>query len=249
MPTLQSPRSPWPLIILATVLLVALAGYKIHSSLLPRAADWIADSIPDSVRQAIGERSLQTLDDTHFSASEIPLQRQQAIQASFNALLQEMEFGAEDYQLQFRRLGQPNAFALAGGTIVITDTLIEQLQPQQLDAILLHEIGHTHHDHLLKHNIRTSIYYLSMALLFGDINVVDDVLVEASVTGLSLNYSRQFERQADDFAARALIRHRGTASSLISALKRLSQSEPSNPVSWLSTHPEVAERIERLAER
>jgi STE24 endopeptidase len=52
-----------------------------------------------------------------------------------------------------RRSGHGNAYFTGFGRskrIVFFDTLIEQLTPAQIEAVLAHELGHFHHKHILK---------------------------------------------------------------------------------------------------
>ena len=243
-------QKQWAAIALAVVVGVTLAGYKLYDVFLPAASEYIAEEIPEAIYQAIGESSLQTLDEEEFKASELTLERQQEVQQHFAVLLQELDFPENKHQLHFRNWhGKMNAFALMDGSVVVTDSLVNNFEtPQQLEAVLLHELGHIENNHLMENSIRVSLFYITMSLLFGDVSVVSDLLIESSAMGINLSYSREFEDEADLYASEHLKAAYGNADAMIQALEILHQHNDSDDNSWLSTHPSLAERVANISD-
>ena len=90
---------------------------------IPYAAEKIAAHIPDSVARAMGEQTVTLLDRLGFDASELPKSRQDKLQAVFKKYVADLP-DPKHYQLRFMTAKQPNAFALPGGIIVVTDEMI-----------------------------------------------------------------------------------------------------------------------------
>jgi len=155
--------------------------------------------------------------------------------------------------------------------IVLFDSLLDSHAPDEILAVLAHEIGHWKKGHVRMQLV--GVLLLSLAVLYGAYLMINwpvlydsfGIAYRTPYVGLLLlgflmqpvafflsplagMVSRAFERQADDFA-RTLT---GQSEPLIKALKRLSTDNLSNlhphPVyAWFYyTHPPLVARIERL---
>ena len=226
-----------------------MLGYKLYTSLVPAVAEYIANEIPREIYEKIGESSLQSFDQDEFSATSLPVSKQNDVTRLHAALLEKLALSPEKYQLHFRQWQeQMNAFALMDGSIVLSDQLVLNLQSeQQLEAVILHEIGHIEHNHLMENTIRVSLFYMILSFVFGDVSVVSDLLIEGSMLGVSFSYSREFEEEADHFASQHLIALYGNANALTDALDILHQHSKDQGPSWLSTHPSLEERKAKLS--
>ncbi len=135
--------------------------------------------------------------------------------------------------------------------ITLFDTLIKDLEEEEIVAVLAHEVGHYKRNHILI-NLFTSILLTGFTLWLLSLFIANPLLSEAlgvpgpsfhigliaffilyspisSLTGLVMNYlSRKFEYQADDYAKNTF-----SAVPLISSLKKLSKNNLSN----LTPHP------------
>jgi STE24 endopeptidase len=155
--------------------------------------------------------------------------------------------------------------------IVLYDTLLASSTKEEILAVLAHEIGHWKKRHILKQlifmeGVSLGLFYLFSRLMdwpllyetFGFPQPVTYVglLLIGILTGpvffflspLGAAVLRRFEREADDYS-RALI---GTATPMVSALKRLARDNLSNLfphplyVQFYYSHPPLLERISRL---
>lgn len=100
----------------------------------------------------------------------------------------------------------PNAFALPGGNMVITDELLELLkdEPDAVIGVLAHELGHVQHQHGLKMVVKTGLTSMMAGIVLGDVGLF---LSTVPAVLMSQAYSRDAERQADQFAAQFLHRN------------------------------------------
>lgn len=164
---------------------------------IPFVSDVIVDRAPQRWNDAMGDGILQTLDDRRFfRPTALPEARRNRVIDRFRAL--KPLPGAPDVQIVFRKLGSPNALALPGGTVVVSDELVA-LSPDDdaLATVLAHEVGHEAHRDALRQLVRSSITSALAAWYIGDVS--STVAVAAGSIG-TLTYSRDAEHQADLYA-------------------------------------------------
>ena len=245
---MKTEHKQWIVIAAAMTVTLLVFGYKLHTSIIPASAEYLAEKMPQEIYHVIGEQSLQSLDESEFSVSKLPEQKRQQVIQQFEAISKQLELTHEQYKLEFRYWNDTaNAFALADGTIILTDKLVNKMQTeQQLAAIILHEVGHVEHNHNMENLIRTSLFYISLSLFFGDISVVSDLLIEASTLGANLDYSREFENEADAYSAAKMQQLYGDVSPLKQAMQLL-HDDTEKEHSWFSTHPGLNERLDIIS--
>ncbi|WP_067216593.1 M48 family metallopeptidase [Marinomonas gallaica] len=220
---------------------------------IPFAAVQVASVVPMTISQGMGQQSLSLLDQLYFEESELESDTMAQVQGNWDVLLERLELPQEHYQLQFRswHLG-PNAMALADGTVVVTDSIVELMQDDLhlLDAILLHEIGHVEHRHSLQAVIRTTITTVLYAIIFGDIEGAGEVVLGAGVGLVDLSFSREMEREADQFAYQHLLEIDRSSNDFAMALRKLKSAYPMTDSddkkgwNYLQSHPDIDQRIE-----
>lgn len=223
---------------------------------LPWAADHAAAWVPTDVQQTLGEATLEQLDARWLTPSKLPEAQAEAIRARFAAsVARAFPHGdAPAWHLVFRQGGKrvgPNAFALPGGTLVLTDELVALLAdaPDALQGVLAHELGHVHHAHGLRLVARASAAAAVAGLVFGDATWL---LSAAPVLLVQADYSRDFEREADAYAL-ALLHGAGLDATQMAlffdriAARRASEDEPELPIA-ISSHPSDAERRARFGQ-
>ena len=242
-------QKQWSAIIAAVVLGLSVTVYKIYTTLIPSAAEYIANKIPNEIYKKIGESSLISFDSSEFSKSKLTPAKQAEVQKQYNELLVALNLPIELYTLHFRSWkGQVNAMALMDKSVVVTDSLINTLHSkQQIQSILLHEIGHIEHNHLMENTLRVSLFYISLSFIFGDISLVSDLLIEGSTMNVKLSYSRDFELEADLFSAEKLTELYGNSDALLEVFTIFESNAPQDhELQWLHTHPSFNKRIESI---
>ena len=227
---------------------------------LPLAATAVAGAIPVGIETKLGEQTLAALDNSLCAPTALAAGRTQELQKSFGALTARLDDGRA-YQMEIRaceRVG-PNAFALPGGTIVVTDDLVRLAQnDSQIAAVLAHEIGHVRHRHGLRMALQGAGVAALIAALAGDAVTITKLAVALPAALLQSGYSRDFETAADTYAFERmkavglspkffadimllLEKQRGRGAGAPDADK----VDKPHTLDYLSTHPATAERIAR----
>ena len=169
--------------------------------LLPTVAEIGANMIPIQVQRNLGETALRQVEARWLSPSELPALQRGEIQARFETLTKDMtepEYAGLELLIRKSSVG-PNAFALPGNFIVLTDELVT-LVDGDLDAIsgvLAHELGHLKHRHGLRSVVQATALTVLGSALIGDYSSA----LAAVPAGIGhLNYSRHFEAEADGYS-------------------------------------------------
>ncbi|MBN1141953.1 MAG: M48 family metallopeptidase [Deltaproteobacteria bacterium] len=173
-----------------------------------------------------------------------------------------------------RRSGHSNAYFTGIGKvkrIVLFDTLLAQMNPEEIEAVLAHEIGHWRLRHILQRLLFSALvslagFHLACGLMaWGGIpswvgapalSPAAQLLVLAVagrlagffMTPLGAAWSRRHEAQADDFAVNLTAHPRALAAALVKlAGENLANLFPHPLYAWFYySHPPVAERVTRL---
>ena len=185
-----------------------------------------------------------------------PLQDEN-LRTRLTELAERTRFQARSIQVMdgSRRSRHSNAFFTGFGRfrkIVLFDTLIEQLSPVELEAVLAHEIGHFRKKHIPKLLALSALAslagFFTISLLaqqewfyrafgFDSGSIVPALLLFALLSGvvtfwfspLANWWSRRYEFQADAFASQVM----NETDSLAGALRKLAEKNLSN----LTPHP------------
>lgn len=221
---------------------------------VPWLANKLARAMPPKVERTLGEQTLSSLDRWGFERSELNARRIDRLNERFAELVQGLE-GAEHYRLEFRRADMPNAFALPGGIVVVTDELADMLTNDQLTAVMAHELGHHVHRHVLRQVLQGSAVAVAVSLMTGDAASASGAVTAIPILLLESGYSRDFEREADAYAIAHLPEVGLAPRHFADALRALREHVESTGVDddegwsdYLSTHPATEERI-RAAEQ
>ncbi|MBF6986608.1 M48 family metallopeptidase [Cupriavidus sp. IK-TO18] len=252
-------QNSWRLAGMAVAALVAVLvlGYYV---LLPWGAGVMARTVPAEVEAHLGRLTLASLDNGVVKPTQLPQAEQERIRQGFAALRRPPDAG-HDYQILFRQGGEigANALALPGGTIVVTDELVGLAGTGAgMMGVLAHEAGHVARRHGLQQVIQASALGALSAYLFGDISTV---LAGVPAAMLTLRYSRDHEREADDFAIEVMQRNGLPPAALADVLVKLEhragagapssassapETAPERGQDFLSTHPHTQARIDAL---
>jgi STE24 endopeptidase len=172
-----------------------------------------------------------------------------------------------------KRSTKANAYFSGFGSekrVTLYDTLVKDLDDEEIVAVLAHEVGHYKRKHII-FNLITSILLTGLTLFILSIFISNPLLSNAigveipsfhvgliafgllyspisELTGLIMNYvSRVFEYQADDYAKNTY-----KAAPLISSLKKLSKNSLSNLTPHKAyvfmhySHPTLLKRVKNL---
>jgi beta-barrel assembly-enhancing protease len=150
-----------------------------------------------------------------------------------------------------------NAFALPGGYLVFNRGLLEKARtPEEIQGVLAHEVAHVLERHSLVQLAQNIGLKVAVQALLGNESPYLDYLVRNGSQLLSLKFTRDHERAADDLGwellQNAQINPRGMLD-FFAILK--SETDAKGKVglgpgaAFLSTHPTPQERIDRLEQK
>lgn len=231
----------------------ALAIWPVVAYLLPLAAAPVARTLSPELEHAIGARALASIDRIYARRSALAQAARERIAARVWAFLED-EPRLRGYQLEFRRMRAPNAFALPGNIIVVTDELVGLVHgDDELLAVIAHELGHLNGHHAVRLVLQQSGIAVLATVLAGD--AVGMTFLAAAVPAMLLDarYSRAFEAEADAYAFALLARHGISPQVFADVMRRFAADRrsagPNDPLlRYLSSHPPTQERIERAEE-
>ena len=246
---------PW----LGTLLvgLVLLAGLAVGTYRwgIPWVASTVVAMTPDSVDIRLGEATLASAEAELLRPSGLPEARQAALRSAFERALQSAYGPAQaPPRLLFRGSKSadfgPNAFALPGGIIVLSDELVQLLDghDDSLVGVLAHEFGHVRHRHGMRLLAQNATLGIVGGLVLGDLG---GVMASAPLLLGQAAYSREAEREADAESVRILKAAGISPLAMLTLFDRLAALPERAPATegagrWLgiamATHPDDAER-------
>jgi len=241
----------WSYALLA-LLAIAVGTWAFIQYGVPALAQRIAMHLPTSLDDRLGRESLELLDEKLFKPTQLPAAQQQAIRNDFNRIIADLP-DKQRYRLEFRTGGKvigANAFALPSGIVVMTDELVALSDnPNELIAVLAHEVGHVVNRHALRMVLQSSASALVMFGLLGDVSSMSSMVANMPVLLTQAKYSRSNEIEADDYAFDWLEAHSIAPHYFADMLERLEKQHggdsESSALSYFATHPATKERMRR----
>jgi predicted Zn-dependent protease len=158
--------------------------------------------------------------------------------------------GVTDYEYKIKVIEGPvvNAFTLPGGNIFIYSGLIKFSEhPEEVAAVLAHEIGHAEKKHVVKKLIKE----LGIAVLFSVLGKGDAIVLgEISKTITSTVFDRTQEKEADDFAFSLMEKSSINPKALATFFRKLNRENGiyNENLEILMTHPNTNSRIKASLE-
>ena len=210
------PKSGWSLVsalekfgphLIPLVFATPFLAYGMYRLVMPLFINMALGLTPAALVHHMDKSTIATMDRFITEESKLSDETQDRLTEVFNELV---EAGAGErskrppkYRLLFRggKMG-PNAFALPGGTVVMTDDLVEMFPDNEnaLAGVLGHEIGHVEKEHSLRRIYRAAGIATIVTLMAGDSGaVVEELLLEGGAL-LSLSFSRDQETESDNFS-------------------------------------------------
>jgi predicted Zn-dependent protease len=228
---------------------------------LPELGEAAQADLPPQVEKQIGESTMQEIrrDPIYLDDAEVA----GYLNRLGHRLTSKIEGGQQDFEFFVLKDSTLNAFAMPGGYIGVHTGLIMAAQSEsELASVLSHEISHVTQHHLArmvaKQNQAQLASLLTMAVAILAARNNPDVAMGAAVAGQAagiqqqLNYSRDFEREADRFGLQLLEKAgfdiRGMAS-FFERLQKFGRLYENNAPGYLRTHPLTTERIADMENR
>mgnify|MGYP001170723003 CR=1 FL=1 len=156
-----------------------------------------------------------------------------------------------------------NAFALPGGFIGVHTGLINKVRSEsELASVLAHEIAHVSQKHIArmiagqKRAGMASMAAVAIAILAsrsgGDASMATLGAAQAGVIQSQLDYSREYEREADRVGLKILAKSsfdQHAVESFLKFMQKTTESSSSVVPSYMRTHPFFYERLSDIQNR
>lgn len=222
---------------------------------IPLAAEPLARLTPHEVETRLGDNVGKQV-----NVFMRPCPAAAAADNALAPLLQQLETAASpgfEVKVTFVRTKAPNAFAMPGGRVMVTSGLLETLDdPEELAAVLAHEIGHVKARDGMVALYRNAGLGILLEIVTGGSGVAQQVVLLGGQLA-EMRYTRGQEERAD-VSAIATMRASGyDPAALARAFEALKvwKSEEERPgpsrlrdldiPEWLQSHPGIDRRIAR----
>jgi len=226
----------------ALMLLLVIAGGMGIADLFRRGVDAGIRFVPKRIDQEIGDAAFNSMDlgGPKVDNAQIDAALKMMVQRLTKVLPK-----TYDFRIQVIRNNSINAFALPGGQLVVfTGLLKNATSPEQVTAVLAHEMAHVIQRHGVQ-RILQSVGIVAIAqIILGDVVGImaagKEVLTLAAINA----YSREQEAAADASAIQILTDAHLSPVALkeffVITQKQLGKA---HVPPWFSTHPEFNQRL------
>jgi len=239
----------WAQLGIAAVVLLALLGglYALKDPLVAA----IARKLPLELERRVGDVAY-----TQVVATERLLADREIVEP-LKRVAERLEAASGNDRYEYRLAVADdeavNAFALPGGRLVLNSGLIlKASSADEIAGVMAHEIAHVTQQHSMRQLISGLGLFAILQAFFGDATGIAAVLLDGGARLLTMSFSRDFEREADEEGLRSLVAAGVDPSGMVRFFRALREEERkaggSIPASlaFLSTHPATDERISTL---
>ncbi|HIA37211.1 MAG TPA: M48 family metallopeptidase [Flavobacteriales bacterium] len=171
-----------------------------------------------------------------------------AFQKISSLLIDNIGLTEYDYRIRVIDNEQINAFTLPGGNIFVFSGLINFSEnPEEVAAVLSHEIGHVEKRHVVSKLVKE----FGLTLLFSILAGGDAVFLgELGKTVVSSVFDRKQEKEADQYGLELLVKSRISPTAMASFFRRVKRELGGYDESLeiLMTHPHYNSRIKSSIE-
>jgi Zn-dependent protease with chaperone function len=243
-PAPRGRRWGWIVILSAAGVIGATASLYLWG--IPAMASRIAPYIPVSWEERLGQSVVDAVAPVEKRCGDSTQSKK--IQEILSALGSSVPHSPYKFRVMVVNSPSVNALAAPGGKMVIFRGLLEKTTtPEELAGVLAHEMQHI----IQRHATRALLQQISMKIILaaavGDARGLSYGLEGAQTLGM-LRYTRQKEEEADREAIQMLIASGIDPRGLLTFFETV-QKESKKSLklpSYLSTHPDLEERIQRL---
>ena len=243
-PRRRAARLRWTIGAAGAVLAVTAAIYVWG---IPALAAVVAPRVPVAWEESVGRSAIGYMAPPDRRCGDPQLG------AAMDAIVRRLTQSAppSPYSIQVYVVRRPvvNAHALPGGSVVIFTALLQETSsPEELAGVMTHELQHVLQRHTTRAVIQDASTGLLLMALTGDVTGPLAYGLQTARTLGELRYSRRAEDEADVEGMKMLLAARIDPAGMIAFFDKLRQEEGATPkpLTYLSTHPEPAERIAHL---
>jgi predicted Zn-dependent protease len=167
-------------------------------------------------------------------------------------LLRAVPTNGVQYKFYLEQSPLPNAFALPGGHVVVTTSLLELAdRPEEIAGTVAHEVAHVTLKHGFRKIISSAGPYLLCQLFLRRNSGLLGILAGGSQLLVHQSFSQEYELEADDTAWQYLVAARIDPRGLPDMLRKLETEYQRRKLTLMapqafSSHPATDKRLRRL---
>ena len=220
-----------------------------------RKARWMWGSVAGSEAEGIQAEHAVGRDMAAVVLEETPRDPDRATQALLDEIGGRLAAVVRNrlhrFQMTAIETGGPTAFALPGGFIFVSRSLVELCNRNQDDIafVLAHEMAHVIRRHAIERLLQQKVVS-AVALVAPARGTLASWIRKVGFQGLERAYSRDEEFEADELGALLMRAARFDPAGAIRMLQSLGEigrrPDPLGLNRYLSTHPPIQERVDRL---
>lgn len=218
---------------------VMVGGYMLLGVAADTMAEGVSDGFETDLFASLGAKQKDWRDEARSPAEKKAAK-------VFDKLAKAEGLRQLAYKLYFADEKQPNAFALPGGSVGVTQGLLSLVETDiGLACVLGHEIGHQQYRHSLKAMGRALVFAGVVKMLLGG----DDVAIGLALDLANRAHSRKQELDADAYGVTLVHDVYGTTKGAFEFFTKIEKdpaTKTSKLASMLSTHPYTPDRIARM---
>jgi predicted Zn-dependent protease len=211
----------------------------------------IVARIPPAWEKDLGDKIMAELKEEMDLVEET--NRVGALAELATPLLRVLPKNHTDYRFHIVEDPMPNAFALPGGHIIVTTSLLQMAdgRAEEVLGVVAHEVAHVTQKHGFRQQIASYGPLLIFKMFLRGRSGSMGVFAGASALLVGQSYSQEFEMEADEVGWQYLVDANIDPRGMTDMFRKLEAQE--GEISGLmglpqalNSHPETAKRIERL---
>lgn len=256
----QHRQRNWGIFVAITLLIFALPAFLVWN--MDYLSGFAAKQVPVVWETKLGESVSAQY---RISHTLMPKEKSDALIKPLTApLINALKNSPYKYQFTIVNDGTLNAFALPGGFVTINSGLVLKADSaDELLGVLAHEMSHVEERHGVRSIIGNAGIYLVASAVLGDVSGILATISSAAPMLISQSYSRNFETDADEKAAKLMQRANIDPEGLPRFFEKMIAEEKAmfdkieseeaktaykTALTFLSTHPASEKRMKHLRE-
>lgn len=231
-----------------------LAGFAVLalvvSMLMGMMVRSLVARVPAEWEQELGDEAMADLKQQETFIEDAKLQTN--LVRAVAPLLGAVATNALGFKFYILKSSAPNAFALPGGHVVLTTSLLELAdRPEEVAGVVAHELAHVTRKHALRKILSSAGPYILGRIFMRGSSGLMGVLAGSSQLLVCQSFSQEYELEADDVGWQLLLAAHIDPRGLTDMLKKLKAEEARMKHLRLapqafSSHPATNKRIRRL---
>ena len=206
--------------------------------------------VPVEWEQELGDEAMADLKQQETFIEDAKLQTN--LVRAVAPLVRAVPTNALGFKFYILKSSAPNAFALPGGHVVVTTSLLELAdRPEEVAGVVAHELAHVTRKHALRKTLSSAGPYILCRVFMRGNSGLMGVLAGSSQLLVCQTFSQEYETEADDVGWQLLLAAHIDPRGLTDMLKKLNAEEARMKHLRLapqafSSHPATDKRIRRL---